>query len=40
MFKDITNPKVDEAFRFAIITVSAVFLTVIIAISYELAQWI
>jgi hypothetical protein len=38
MFKNVSAPKIDETFRFAAIVVASVFLIVVIAASYEIAQ--
>lgn len=40
MFKDVENPKQDEMLRFAVVVVSLIFVTVAIAASYEITQWI
>ncbi|MDP1619454.1 MAG: hypothetical protein Q8L11_00830 [Candidatus Moranbacteria bacterium] len=40
MFKDVKNPKSDEALKFAFTIIASVFLIITIAISYEITQWI
>lgn len=40
MFKDVTDPKADEMFKFAVAVVASVFLIVVIAASYEITNLI
>ena len=40
MFKDVENPRQDEMFKFAVTIVASIFLTIIIAASYEITRWI
>jgi len=40
MFKDVAKPKVDETFKFAFAIIASVFITIAIAISYDITHWV
>lgn len=40
MFKDVTNPKAEEIFKFAFAIIASVFLIITVAVSYEISRWI